>query len=867
LTVDGVDVTGQIVDGVYTCTLTITGNNEITIVGSSGKIEGIPVDYQGVPVDGGVAVVPESNTLTVGTDIPDPNDASLAEMVEGKLGVWVYVNEMAEENEIKAVDGVYTIPETATKVIVFYGNDTTEAPDEPTNPDNPDNPDTPDNPDDWTPVEPLSAAATIAGRAAGIQTLDLPTATFTFWYFVPSTQDITTATVFNNGVTTSAGEPKVATEAEIAAVCERNASIKSNLDEKWAADPNGKVGYVTFTYVTGDHTVTPDVRTKAVAPVETDDTIQAIIDNGTYKFYRYASEAALTDDQVKAALTNALNELWSTKSVSSIALDHSKGKATVTWSDGTESKIDYNKEGNAKIGSYLHPELLYKVTYEGTVLGYKKADSSNAVTFDVAGVKKGDYAIREGEMIANSTTGTADAGKKFVTAKDGQLDIKVERPAEGYDVNYAKAVAFTVDIGNTATTLAGSSTVASTDAKFPTDGTSGALTIAANNVVVCEKNVYLRFTEGAAGSTGKKYTLTVNGTAVDSTAKIGDGTNTLTFDVLASTLTPDKAGEIKIGLKESNVVDGVKVRIGQLDGTVAEAVDAVVGSDDKLYAVMSEELAGADVKWGIVSWTGVTPTFVLTTAPTDTPAYESAVDGIALDITSADKDPDGCVWILPFVQVKMAANVAEGSISNSNRTVSFEGYTGEGAATNFVTGVYVPVGATMELMSDTTNTRLSATIGGKTEGIGTVGTDGSAAKATLKVTKAVTVTEDEVLRKLTIALNNDTTNVGAGDEIGDIEQVWKLAGTNELLTHVDITFVDENGYELNDTTVTVGESEFGIQINFAKAVFAGYVVDGSVSVDIKGYKGGLVTFGTGTLEENPDGSWTINAWLDGSKLA
>ena len=206
----------------------------------------------------------------------------------------------------------------------------TEAPDEPTNPDNPD---TPDNPDDWTPVEPLSAAATIAGRAAGIQTLDLPTATFTFWYFVPSTQDITTATVFNNGVTTSAGEPKVATEAEIAAVCERNASIKSNLDEKWAADPNGKVGYVTFTYVTGDHTVTPDVRTKAVAPVETDDTIQAIIDNGTYKFYRYASEAALTDDQVKAALTNALNELWSTKSVSSIALDHSKGKATVTWSD------------------------------------------------------------------------------------------------------------------------------------------------------------------------------------------------------------------------------------------------------------------------------------------------------------------------------------------------------------------------------------------------------------------------------------------------------------------------------------------------------------------------------------------------------
>ena len=215
----------------------------------------------------------------------------------------------------------------------------------------------------------------------------------------------------------------------------------------------------------------------------------------------------------------------------------------------------------------------------------------------------------------------------------------------------------------------------------------------------------------------------------------------------------------------------------------------------------------------------------------------------------------------------MAANVAEGSISNSNRTVSFEGYTGEGAATNFVTGVYVPVGATMELMSDTTNTRLSATIGGKTEGIGTVGTDGSAAKATLKVTKAVTVTEDEVLRKLTIALNNDTTNVGAGDEIGDIEQVWKLAGTNELLTHVDITFVDENGYELNDTTVTVGESEFGIQINFAKAVFAGYVVDGSVSVDIKGYKGGLVTFGTGTLEENPDGSWTINAWLDGSKLA
>ncbi|MCI9445089.1 MAG: hypothetical protein HFF69_10295 [Oscillospiraceae bacterium] len=621
-----------------------------------------------------------------------------------------------------------------------------------------------------------------------------------------------------------------------------------------------------------------------VTPVQPDGTIQAIADTaitGTYTFYLYGPSRELTDTEIQGALTSALNKEYTIKQVSKMGVpDKAKGTVSVTWSDGTESSVKFLKDGDATEGTFRRPLPLYAVKLDGTTLGYYKIGSTGAI--DAAGVKVDDYLIREGAKGVSYSSDTADAIK---VATAGKITVTVAAPASGYDINYVTPVVITkVDVDTGDATKIAASVKVSADVKFPVTPTSitETVTASASGALLCEKDMYLRLSASKEGDGTKNYGLTVNGKVVESTVQKSSNSTALSFDIAVADLEADMLGRIVLGIAEVETTTNYKVRIGAIGAareTETIAITDTFGTTTH-YIVAEDTELDKNTKWMVVNWTDGAPTFSRTSAPTSpaTPVFQNAVKAMAFKLTtiteSTDIAPDGYIWIVPVVSVTIPTDVFNASKVTHDSPAVIDITCGDytdttsGTGSGFASGRYLPVGATMELFGNNTNTALIATNeDGDDVRIGT-GTNLAPASGTLTVKEAVTVSQKTVLKTLELRLMNGSNEINKDQTVGNVVRATPTVNGGTPGTAIEpVSFVDEEGRDITTATKLSEVGKCTIKINIAKDAISDTLVEGAVAVTVVGTSENI-EFGSteNGVVVNEDGSWTISVPFDGGKF-
>ena len=428
LTVDGVDVTGQIVDGVYTCTLTITGNNEITIVGSN-KTAGNTITFvnDGLTMFNEVAlgdmhegmitgVTAETYSLVKGVDFVDYTN--LADPDTGRVVKLQVALDAAFENELEAdANGNYTVPVNGADVTIYLNYYLAE--DDNANGDPGVTPPGDNNPDDgWNDNEGIGTD-TPNPAARLLAKVESANKNIRYWFFVPAGDNEVKVVNADETVKVTVAAHK-ATDDEIATASD---AIKAKID---ADNGEHDVWVLTFDTI-GTVYETPVTKSRNTA---TQPPVNELLPyraaptgaGGAYEFYGYKDKVVLTEDEAKTALAVALSDDDLKLKASDISIATNGLTAYYTDAKGATKTVALAPKGvDNTYGHWTATKELFAISYKGEVI-YYAYDGERSVKF--SGMDDGYVAWNDGTVVTTAVLEVADGTttlSSFNLKKDSAL--------------------------------------------------------------------------------------------------------------------------------------------------------------------------------------------------------------------------------------------------------------------------------------------------------------------------------------------------------------------------------------------------------------------------------------------------------------